>query len=48
VVVVNFRNHGEAKAVTYRLVHNKKGWAIYEITSGCNLLTTILKGESKC
>jgi hypothetical protein len=48
VVIAKFKNHGDPETVTYTLIHGNDGWAIDEITSGCNVLTTILKGESKC
>ena len=48
VVIANFRNHHDPETVTYTLIHDKRGWAIDEMTSGCNVLTTILKGLSKC
>jgi hypothetical protein len=45
VVDARFRNFGKATTVTYDLHHDKLGWMIDEMRSGCYVLSLALKGE---
>jgi hypothetical protein len=48
VVRARFKNLGKDKTVIFELIHHDQGWAIDEITSGCNVLTEHLQGKSTC
>jgi hypothetical protein len=48
VVKADFKNFGKPVTVMFDLIHDKDGWAIDEIVSGCNKLTEHLQGTSTC
>ena len=48
VVRARFKNFGKDETVIFELIHDDQGWAIDEITSGCNVLTEHLQGKSTC
>ncbi len=48
VVDAYFKNLGKATTVTYDLLHDKQGWMIDEMRSGCYLLSEALQQKAKC
>ncbi len=48
VVSAQFKNFDKPVTVMFDLIHDKDGWAIDEIVSGCNKLTEHLQGKSTC